>query len=258
MLAQEKSSARQALRPNRCHGIIKFVREFVAVLAVMQGASGFWMSYGHTHAGQKPDRENQKGEETGDRSETYQEILDILLPRDDPAPGGKERFYMVLRFTPALDREAQLNITEYGNGEMKVIRYSVSGKPIHWQMNEDIESTGEWDPKKLASMMHVNRNVIGKPTAALRSIIASFRHLRFSPSFDREFYIDAATYTLWYKGRSATASYKLQDSYPGHPPYNSQLVRWMNNVLIAATAQGTDVNKHLKVTSNQALGIDPP
>lgn len=209
-------------------------RATVIVVALMVPALSMTLAHANDDGGADWSRQRAQ-DETGSRSETYHEILDLLFPRDDPDASLPKRFYMVLRFTPSLSRESQLNVTCYPDGRTKVIIYSTPGRPIHWQMNEAIEKTGSWDPTVLASGIQVNKTVIERPSKALARVIQGFAAVRFSPLFHRPLYIDAATYSLWYKSPSAISYYEMQDAYPGHPPYSNPLVGWMNAVLAAAS-----------------------
>lgn len=163
-------------------------------------------------------------------SSPYQEVLDILFPRDETLV--EKEFTLVLRFMPSFDAESQLNVAKYRDGRIEAVLFTISNnKNVHYQLVDLRKQTGREDPEFLAKAIPVDKRVITRPARVWLRLRDRFGAVRFSPRFDTRLYIDPTRYDLWYKSVSNQAHFSLADTDTGKGRYDSPLVAWMNEAL---------------------------
>lgn len=176
--------------------------------------------------------------------QTYDSVLDILFPRNDPDP-GKTVFAFVLRFKPHSQPESQIVIRR-GVDKVTVVEYKSLDGDIYVKLNESLERTGREDPVEMAKAIKIKRREISVPYALIKQWYAGFfdslangtKPLRQKgEEFDNTggsetIFLHGGVYALWYQQRLNQMSFSLYDVDVDNPNSSGELmlVRWMNSV----------------------------
>ena len=176
--------------------------------------------------------------------ETYNRVLDILFPREDPDP-SKTVFVFVLRFKPHSQPESQIVIRR-GTDKVEVVEYTSLDGDIYVRLNESLERTGREDAVEMAKAIRIKRREISVPytqikqwyTAFFDSLASGTKPLREKgEEFDKTggsetIFLHGGFYDLWYRQRLNQMSFSLYDVDVDDPRSSGELklVQWMNAV----------------------------
>ncbi len=178
--------------------------------------------------------------------ETYNRVLDILFPRDDPDP-SQTVFALVLRFKPSFSPESQIVIKKDVNKveKVEVVVYTSLDGDIYQRLNEALERGGKEDAAKMAKSIRVKRRTVSIHYTLVKqwhknfldSISGSLKV--FEQKLDKydeagtvSFALDGTTYDLWYEQGVHKMAFSLYD-FEGDTPGDDgefRLVQWMNAV----------------------------
>jgi hypothetical protein len=174
---------------------------------------------------------------------TYNRVLDIVFPRDDPDP-SETIFSFVLRFEPNSKPESQIVIRRRAD-KVEVFEYTLSNDDVYTHLNEILTRTGKEDVVEMAKSIRVNRRVTSISldqakqwyTAFFDSLTSTTKKLRergeeFDKTGSESFILHGATYNLWYKQSLNKMSFSLYDVEVDTPGFDGEfkLVQWMNAV----------------------------
>lgn len=176
--------------------------------------------------------------------ETYNRVVDILFPRDDP-DRSKTVFELVLRFEPSFHSMSQIVIRKRKD-KVEVVEYTSLDGNIYDKLNETLEHGGKEDAVAMAKSIRVRQREISVPSAQVKRWYATFFYSLAVTSktlrergeeFDRTggsetILLDGTTYSLWYKQRLNRMSFSLYDVEVDTPDADNEfkLVQWMNAV----------------------------
>jgi hypothetical protein len=179
---------------------------------------------------------------------TYNRVLDIVFPRDDPSEKEKGRviFAFVLRFKPSFKSELQIVIRKReGTDKVKIIEYMSPDGSIYGKLNKILSQTGREDAAEMAKSITVRKRVMEAPylqvgqwhsgfLESLESSLKTFR--RRAQQSDKEgtitVFLDGTFYDLWYENGIDEISFSVYDEEINDTQSagNLPLVQWMNTV----------------------------
>jgi hypothetical protein len=141
---------------------------------------------------------------------------------------------MNLRFKPAFDAESQINITEFYDGRLDIVVYTLpkGSQNISNQLNQMLQQTGQEDVVSMARGIKTMRQSI-VATAKLQKmhrLLRRYAALRFTPQLDTAITLDGIEFQLWFAAVSSESYYSLVGSDSAQNLRNHPLVRWMNEV----------------------------
>lgn len=176
--------------------------------------------------------------------ETYNRVLEILFPRDDPDP-SKTVLELVLRFRPSFQSTSQMIIRRRID-KVEVVEYTSLDGNIYSKLNETLARGGKEDAVEMAKSIRIKRREISVPYTHAKRWYASFfdslasttKTLRESgQEFDKTggnetILLDGTIYDLWYEQRLNKMSFSLYDVEVDTPGADGEfkLVQWMNAV----------------------------
>jgi hypothetical protein len=174
------------------------------------------------------------------RQETYNRVLDIVFPRDEPAGN----YYLVLRFRPSFHPTSQV-VIKRGVDKVEVIEYTSLSGNIYSKLNELMSHGAKEDAVEMAKLIKVGRrsvqvsNALVKQwhTSFLESLAESLKTFRKkSDEFDKagtiDVVLDGTFYDLWYSQDVSEMSLSLYDEEVSdqQPNGHLKLVQWMNSI----------------------------
>lgn len=178
------------------------------------------------------------------REETYNRVLDIVFPRDDP-DSSKTIFAFVLRFKPYSQPESQV-IIRRGAEKIEVIEYTSLDGRIYTKLNELLARGSKEDAVELAKAIRVKRKAIKVPYAQVKRWYTTFFYSLASTTktlrdkggeFDRTggsetIFLHGAFYNLWYEQRLNQMSFSVYDVDLDDVRSSAEfrLVQWMDTV----------------------------
>lgn len=178
------------------------------------------------------------------RRETYNRVLDIVFPRDDPDP-SKTVFAFVLRFRPNSQPESQIVIRR-GVDKIEVVEYRSLDGDIYVKLNELLERGSKEDAGELAKAIRVKSRVVSVPLAQVKQWYAGFFDSLASTTktlrekgeeFDKTggsetIFLHGGTYDLWYKQFLNQMSFSLYDVDVDDVSSSAEfkMVQWMDTV----------------------------
>ena len=176
--------------------------------------------------------------------ETYNRVLDILFPRDDPDP-SKTVFELILRFRPSFQSTSQMVIRRRVD-KVEVVEYTSLDGNIYGKLNETLARGGKEDAVEMAKSIKVKRREISVPYTQVKRWYAAFFDSLASTTkmlqergeeFDKTeggetILLDGTIYDLWYEQRLNKMSFSLYDIEVDTPGDDGdfKLVQWMNAV----------------------------
>jgi hypothetical protein len=176
-------------------------------------------------------------------TETYNRVLDIVFPRDEPATSGII-FEFVLRFEPSFHATSQITIRKRFD-KIEVIEYTSPEGNIFDKLNEILAHGGKDDPVAMAKSISVNRREISILDPQVKRWYATFfeglgttqktlNELGEQSDRDRtvSLLLDGTTYDVWYKQGVNTVALSLYDVEIDRPGADGELklVQWMNSI----------------------------
>lgn len=176
--------------------------------------------------------------------ETYNRVLDILFPRDEPASGGT-LWAVVLRFKPNSKPESQIIIRRDVNRKLEVVEYTSPDGSIYGKLNEALARGDKEDAAEMAKSIRVTRREVSVAPAQARQWYATFfdslasttKTLRGALEESEKtgaesFVLHGTFYDLWYEQGLNEMSFKLYDVEVDKPGSDGELklVQWMNAV----------------------------
>ena len=177
------------------------------------------------------------------RPETYDRVLDVLFPRDDPDP-GKTIFSFTLRFKPNNGPESQIVITR-GVDKVEAIVYTPDEGAVYSRLNAALARGAREDAEQMAKAFKAKRSPVGVTLAQVRKWQASFfdslavtnsRLREMGSEFDRSGHESVlshgAEYELWYSQSLNQMSFSLYDVELNDARSGAmfRLVQWMSAV----------------------------
>lgn len=175
--------------------------------------------------------------------ETYNRVLDMLFPRNEPASGGT-LWAVILRFKPSSKPESQI-IIRRGVNKIEAIEYTSSDGSIYDKLNEALARGSKEDAAEMAKSIRVTRREMSVAQAQARRWSATFfdslasttKTLReaFEESEKtgaESFVLHGTFYDLWYEQGLNEVSFKFYDVDIDKPGSDGELklVQWMNAV----------------------------
>ena len=174
--------------------------------------------------------------------ETYNRVLDISFPRDDPDP-SKTILAIVLRFKPSFKPESQIVIRRRLD-KVEVIEYTSLNGNIYSKLDNVMAYGGKEDAVEMAKLIKVRRRSIEVPYAQVKQwhmnlldrigeSLKAFKEK--SEEYDRgtvTLALDGAAYDLWYEQGLNKISFSLYDEEVNdlRPNGDFKLVQWMNAI----------------------------
>jgi hypothetical protein len=172
-------------------------------------------------------------------STTYNQVLDLLFPRDVLV--GAWGYAFVIRYAPTFDTESQITILNK-NGIIEVVEYTPAEGNISRQLKRILPRIGDFNAKGAAKQIKIRRRVISISPEFVRQLRDTFYdRLDQLRSQEKEFtsrdagtinVIDDGTqYLLWYRGK-VTIQFDIIGTNVGSQslPDESPLLDWMKNV----------------------------
>lgn len=173
--------------------------------------------------------------------ETYDLVLDIVFPRDEP----RGDYGLVLRFKPSFHPESQVMIKR-GVDKIEVIEYTSLSGNIYSKLNK-LKSHGDASENatEMAKLIEVRRRSIQVPNAQVKQWHAGFLESlgeslkafkKRSEEFDKAgsitLTIDGTFYDVWYGQGINDMSLSFYDEEVSNHKRNGRLktVQWMNTV----------------------------
>ena len=173
--------------------------------------------------------------------ETYNRVLEILFPRDDP-DSSKTVFELVLRFRPSFQPTSQIVIRKRVD-KVEIVEYTSLEGNIYRKLNEALASGSKEDAVELAKLIRVQRKEIRIPHDQIQQWYADFldslsetttlkeRGEEFDKTEGSEtILLDGTIYDLWYQQRLNKMKFSLYDVEVDTPGSDGEfkLVKWMN------------------------------
>lgn len=145
------------------------------------------------------------GEKIGVGSETYQQVLDILFPRDALDEAG--RYVILLRYLPSFDPESQFTLVEK-DGTVEVLEYTSADGNINQKLHEIYQRTKREDAFEMAKQIRVRQRILKTSPAEVKSLRSSLydvgcaliNHERKQTRED-EITGDGMRYQIWSRGK---------------------------------------------------------
>lgn len=174
---------------------------------------------------------------------TYERVLDVVFPRDEPASGGT-LWGIVLRFKPNAKQESQIVIRK-GADKTEVFEYTPDEGSIFDQLNQALERGEPRDPVKLANLIKVSRREVNLPRAQIQHWHATFfeamsgttktlkkAFVKADRTGTESFVLHGSFYDLWYAQGLNVTSFSLYDVDVDDVRSGAEfgLVRWMDVV----------------------------
>ena len=174
--------------------------------------------------------------------ETYNRVLEILFPRNDPDP-GKTIFAFVLRFKPSFQPELQIIIRRRLD-KVEVVEYTSLNGNIYSKLDDVMAHGGKEDAVEMAKLIKVRRRSIAVPYAQVKqwhmslldSVGESLKAFKEkSEEYDRgtvTLALDGTAYDLWYEQGLNKMAFSLYDEEINdlRSTGDFKLVQWMNSV----------------------------
>lgn len=172
--------------------------------------------------------------------ETYNRVLDIVFPRDEPAGN----YYLVLRFRPSFHPQSQV-VIKRGVDKVEVIEYTSLSGNIYSKLDELVSHGGKEDAVEMAKLIKVRRRSLQVPNAQVKQWHATFLESlgeslktfrKRSEEFDKAgtigVVLDGTFYDLWYSQGVSEMSFSFYDEEVSDQQPNGVLktVQWMNVV----------------------------
>lgn len=137
---------------------------------------------------------------------TYNQVLDILFPRDVLEPGAE--FAFVLRYEPAFDVETQIVLVKRA-GLVQVLEYRPVKGRIETQLNEILRRTRRENAREMARQIRIRRQVVSAGPNDVKEWREGFydkvcpaiaAEKLFNEKGEASLIADGTRYRLWYKG----------------------------------------------------------
>jgi hypothetical protein len=182
-------------------------------------------------------------------SDTYDRVLDILFPHQDPV-SGPTLWKMVLRFKPSSKPEVQIVIRQSGNKKpgFEVIEYKSPEGSIYNQLNRAVARGEKADAVQLAKSIKIAQRKIPITRAQARqwyetfftSYISTTRKLKaelknLETTGSESIAIHGTFYEIWHQQGMQQTTLTLYDFdlADQRPSGEYKLVQWMNSVRLA-------------------------
>lgn len=168
-------------------------------------------------------------------SERYERTLDLLFPREVDNPKKHLRSRIVLRFRPSFAPESQIVISRYADGGAEVMLFSLPAErgSVADHINELVERDIE-DPTEIARQIKVERKRVDLDSSVIDALLQRYSDLRVAPSLDTQITLDPTFYELWFETGSNRFHLSLAGPDYSYAPKADPVIRWMNDVRLAA------------------------
>jgi hypothetical protein len=211
--------------------------------AALAAALTLFLQVGGVSARNGPPAHDRPGSRQVVGEETYNRVLDIVFPQDDPA-AFKPVWNTVLRFRPSFKSESQILIRR-GRSKSEVILYTSPEGSIYGKLNSILARTGKENAAEMAKEIRVERTELDVPYAQVKrwyaalfdSIGGTAQTLKSAAEeFDKRgtesFVIDGTVYEFSHEHLLNRMSYRLYDVEVDKPGSDGEfkLVQWMNAV----------------------------
>jgi hypothetical protein len=175
--------------------------------------------------------------------ETYNRVLEIVFPRDDPDT-SKTIFEFVLRFEPSFHATLQIVIRKRGD-RIEVTEYTSPDGNIFDKLNEMLDRGSKEDAVAMAKSIRVKRREISVPDTEIKRWYKGFfdnlamtektlkqRGEESDKTRSVTLVLDGTTYDVWYKESLDKVSLSLYDVEVDTPGSDGELklVQWMNAI----------------------------
>lgn len=174
--------------------------------------------------------------------ETYNRVLEILLPIEYPSP-DKTDFFIALRFQPSFSRTSQITIRNDVE-KTEVIEYAANVN-VYDELNKILAETCLENPEEMAKLIKVEKKKLDVPPLrvkqwhinflrSLSSSLDNFRQRSEQRAKDGtvSIILDGTSYKLWYMQGGDKIEIEFYDAEIDDPKVtgNFKLVQWMNTV----------------------------
>jgi hypothetical protein len=174
---------------------------------------------------------------------TYNSVLDIVFPRDEPF-SGRTAWSIVLRFKPNAKPESQIVIRSRSN-KVEIIQYMPTDGSVYNKLNEVLEQGGRQGAVDLARSISVSRRDLSVPHAKVKrwystlfdSIAGTTKSLRETLELADNTGVESvvlhgSVYDLWYSQGLKSMSFSLYDVDVSDARSSAELkiVQWMVTV----------------------------